>query len=313
MYYPNDSLKHNLCVRGNELLYKYALEKKIPHKKNGKYIIASSKKEIPKLEKIYELGKKNKVKINKISKCEILENEPELDVECGLFSPNSGLIDVPEFINSLEIDINKNEGIVAFNTEFEKVILKNNLFRIFCRSSQNFHIESKILINASGLESYKTSNNIEFLNKKYIYKLNYAKGHYYKYSGKNPFKKLIYPIGNEESLGIHVGMDLEGYLRFGPDIEWVDKIDYSFKDSSKKKFVDSIKTYWPNICEDKLHEDYVGIRPKIQNKNEKMKDFSILSHEEHGIKNFINLQGIESPGLTSSLAIGELVSSILTA
>ena len=122
---------------------------------------------------------------------------------------------------------------------------------------------------------------------------------------------MIYPISNDESLGIHVGMDLEGYLRFGPDIEYIKKIDYTFDSSLKNKFLESIKTYWPNIIPEKLNEDYCGVRPKIQNKDEQFKDFSISTSNFHGIKNFINLQGIDSPGLTSSLAIGEYVSSLI--
>lgn len=311
MYYPNNTLKHELCLRGNQLLYEYAKLKKIPHKKTGKYIVATNKKEISKLEKIFNLGCKNKVELKRVSKDEIKESEPELCVAAGIFSPNSGVIDVPSLINSLEVDVNNNKGIISLNTSCESARISKEIFIISCDSSEKFDFESKVLINASGLESFKTSNNFDFLNKKFIKKIYFAKGHYFKYSGKNPFKKLIYPISNDESLGIHVGMDLEGYLRFGPDIEYIEKIDYTFDSSLKSKFLESIKTYWPNIIADKLNEDYCGVRPKIQNKDEQFKDFSISTSNFHGVKNFINLQGIDSPGLTSSLAIGEYVSSLI--
>jgi len=153
--------------------------------------------------------------------------------------------------------------------------------------------------------------NIEDFPEDKIYKNYYAKGHYFKYSGKAPFSNLIYPVSGQHSLGIHVGFDLAGGMRFGPDVEFVNEIDYSFNESLKSKFIESISQYWPEINSTKLHPDYTGIRPKITKPNETMKDFSIQTSADHGIKNLINLQGIESPGLTSSLAIGKFVTNLL--
>ena len=152
--------------------------------------------------------------------------------------------------------------------------------------------------------------NEDFPNNK-IYRNYFAKGHYFKYSGKSPFSNLIYPVSGQHSLGIHIGFDLAGGMRFGPDVEFVDEVDYSFNESLKNKFIESISQYWPDINSAKLHPDYTGIRPKITKPNETMRDFSIQTAFDHGIKNFINLQGIESPGLTSSLAIGKFVKNLL--
>ena len=160
---------------------------------------------------------------------------------------------------------------------------------------------------ATGLYSDQFINN-PIINKKDILKtINYSKGHYFKLSGKSPFKHLIYPLPTKYGLGIHAGFDIDGSVRFGPDTEWSSEIDYSFNSQLKQKFVDAIKNYWPELNPDKLNEDYVGIRPKIQKPEESFADFSILNFENHGIENFIFLQGIESPGLTCSLPIADYV------
>lgn len=311
MYYPENSLKANLCLKGNKLLYKYALEKKISHKKLGKIIIANTDEEILKLENIYFQGKKNKVNLEKISSDFIRSEEPFLKAKAGILSPDTGIIDVPEYITALEGDIQHKKGLIVFETLCKKIKYIDKKFEIYCESSEDFKIESKILINSSGLSSDQISHKMDFLDKKFIYEINYAKGHYFKYTGKNPFKRLIYPVHNESSLGIHVGFDLSGQLRFGPDLTWVKKIDYFFDESLKDKFLESITKYWKEIDPDKLQPDYCGIRPKIQKKNEKMKDFSILGPRNHRIDGLVNLQGIESPGVTSSLAIGSYVTELL--
>ena len=311
MYYPENSLKAKFCVEGNKLLYEYANQKNIAHKKTGKFIISTRKSELHKLDKIYEQGLANGVIIKKCSCNEIKNKEPSLNVKAGLYSPETGIIDVPEFVTALEGDIQHKGGIISFNTEFLSAKKINGNFSINCKDQDEFEIKAKTLINASGLNSDFVSKNIKSLNKKYIYKINYAKGHYFKYSGENPFSCLIYPLPDEFSQGLHLGFDMGGQLRFGPDISWSEEINFLFDETLKKKFIESIQKYWPEMNPQKLHPDYTGVRPKIQNRNEKMKDFSITKSEIHGVDNLINLQGIESPGVTSSLAIGRYVSSLL--
>tara|TARA_B100002019_G_scaffold113048_1_gene97378 strand:+ start:1731 stop:2819 length:1089 start_codon:yes stop_codon:yes gene_type:complete len=311
IYYPKNFLKTRLCIEGNTLIYEYAKEKKINHKKYGKYIIASKKNELSNLESIFIQGKKNKVEINKVDNEEVLENNPELKFYKALYSPHSGVIDVPEYVNALEGDIQHFGGLISLRTSFLSAKRKKSKFVVSCSSEEKFLIESKYLINCSGLNNEYTLKNIEDFPKNKIFKNYFAKGHYFKYLGKSPFSNLIYPISGQHSLGIHIGFDLAGGMRFGPDVEFVKKIDYTFNESLKSKFLNSIIQYWPDINPEKLHPDYTGIRPKITKPNESMRDFSIQTGKDHGIKNLINLQGIESPGLTSSLAIGKLVSNLL--
>ena len=311
IYYPESFLKTKLCVEGNKLIYEYAKEKKINHKKYGKFIIASNKNELLNLEAIFIQGKKNNVEIIKVEKEQVLENNPGLIFHQALYSPNSGVIDVPEYVTALEGDIQHLGGIISLRTSFLSAKKSKSDFVISCLAEEKFSIECKYLINCSGLSNETTLKNIEDFPGDKIYQNYYAKGHYFKYSGKPPFSNLIYPVSGQHSLGIHVGYDLAGGMRFGPDVEFVNEIDYSFNESLKNKFIDSISQYWPEINPEKLHPDYTGIRPKITKPNESMRDFSIQTDRDHGIKNFINLQGIESPGLTSSLAIGKFVTNLL--
>ena len=311
IYYPEDFLKTKLCIQGNRLIYEYAKEKKINHKKYGKFIIASNKTELSNLEAIFNQGKRNNVEISRVQKEKVLENNPGLIFHDALYSPSSGVIDVPEYVSALEGDIQHFGGLISLRTSFLNAKNKKGKFIISCLAEEEFTIESKYLINCSGLSNELTLKNITDFPVNKIYKNYYAKGHYFKYSGKSPFSNLIYPVSGQHSLGIHIGFDLAGGMRFGPDVEFVNEIDYSFNESLKSKFIESISQYWPEINSTKLHPDYTGIRPKITKPNEMMKDFSIQTSADHGIANLINLQGIESPGLTSSLAIGKFVTNLL--
>ena len=311
IYYPENSFKSRFCLEGNKMLYEYADERNISHSKVGKYIVASQAGELNALEKLFQQGIRNNVNLKYCSKEETEEAIPQIVCSSALFSPETGIIDVPEFITALEGDIQHENGIVSFNTEFISAKKSKNFFEINCNDGTNFSIQSKKLVNASGLSSDLISYKIDQLDQRYVFPINFAKGHYFKYSAPNPFSSLVYPLADEFSLGIHVGFDLSGQLRFGPDLTWIDSIDYSFDETLKEKFIDSIHRYWPDMDPKKLHPDYVGIRPKIQNNNEGMQDFSILGPEKHGVEGLINLQGIESPGVTSALAIGKYVSSLL--
>jgi len=312
MYYPTNSLKAKFCVLGNKYLYNYINEKKISHIKVGKLIVATSKQESAKLQNIYNQGIDNGVDLTMLSQDESKDIEPSIDCINAIYSPNTGIIDVPEYITSLEGDIQHNDGYISFNSKFIYASRSNKYFLVKVKSGETFHdITTKFLINSSGLKSDEILNGIEQINKENINKIYYGKGHYFKYSGRNPFNHLIYPIPGPGGLGIHVGMDISGQLRFGPDIEWTKNIDYSFDESLKEKFVKAIKAYWPMLEETKLHPDYTGIRPKLSSKNQPSKDFVINLACDHGIEGLISLEGIESPGLTSSLAIGKYVSNLL--
>jgi L-2-hydroxyglutarate oxidase LhgO len=308
MYYEPDSLKSEFCIEGNRRLYEYCIQKKIKFEKTGKLIISSNAEEHNKLIKIFDRGIKKNINLEQISAFEAQEIEPEITCYSAILSPNTGLIDVSEFIQSLEYDIQTKGGIISHNSEFIEAKKDKDKFKIKVESSDSFEISSNFLINCSGLSSAKVSAKVEGLKKNKIKEVFYGKGHYFKYQGKNPFKTLIYPVPGPFSLGVHLSWDFSRQLKFGPDLVWADKIDYKFSENIKENFVNSIKCYWKEIEEEKLMPDYVGIRPKIHSRNEVQKDFYISQFEDHGIGKFYNLQGIESPGLTSSLAISSFIS-----
>ena len=311
IYYPENSLKTKFCISGNRLLYEYANDKRINHKRIGKYIIASHKNDIEKLHKIYNQGIKNLVEVDLLSNRKMKEIYPDLKIEEAIFSPNTGIIDVPELISALEGDIQHNGGLISFKTNFIAAEKIEQGFKIICNDGSSYEIDTRYLVNASGLYSDTISQKIDALSERHFSSIKYAKGHYFKYNGNHPFTTLVYPLANEFSSGLHVGFDLSDQIRFGPDIAWVDQIDFSFDESLKGKFIESIKQYWPQIDSSKLHPDYVGIRPKLQSFNETMKDFSIKSFNDHGVDGLINIQGVESPGVTCCLSIGKHVLNLI--
>ena len=311
IYYPENSLKTKFCISGNRLLYEYANDKRINHKRIGKYIIASHKNDIEKLHKIYNQGIKNLVEVDLLSNRKMKEIYPDLKIEEAIFSPNTGIIDVPELISALEGDIQHNGGLISFKTNFIAAEKIEQGFKIICNDGNSYEIDTRYLVNASGLYSDTISQKIDALSERHFSSIKYAKGHYFKYNGNHPFTTLVYPLANEFSSGLHVGFDLSDQIRFGPDIAWVDQIDFSFDESLKGKFIESIKQYWPQIDSSKLHPDYVGIRPKLQSFNETMKDFSIKGFNDHGVDGLINIQGVESPGVTCCLSIGKHVLNLI--
>ena len=312
-YYPQNSLKAKFCNKGNKAIYEYCKKNNIYANKTGKVLVSSDSGAV----EIFKKFKENATAcggddLKLLSKKELLSIEPNVRADFAIFSPETGVLDVHEYMKSLEYDFLQYNGVISLRTEFINFIKKNNFYFSRCKSEDEyFEIKSRIIIIAAGLHSDKLINHIP-LDKEYLIKqINYSKGHYYKLSGKSPFKHLIYPLPSKYGLGIHAGFDVDGSVRFGPDTEWVSEINYEFNSELKNKFVKAIKEYWPELDSKKLNEDYVGIRPKIQKPSEKFADFSILNSRHHGLENFIFLQGIESPGLTSSLPIADYVYSML--
>ena len=312
MYYPTNSLKAKFCTAGSNLLFNYCLNKDVQHKRLGKLIVANNKDENIRLSKIYQQGLDNGVELNMLSKEEVQELEPEVECYSAISSPNTGIIDVPELILALEGDIQKNNGFISYRTKFLGAKKKGNYFEIKLNSGEDTHIESPILINCGGLFSDVIASSIKDLKPQYIKKVYFWKGHYFKYSGKSPFKQLVYPLSTPGSLGIHFTIDMSGQAKFGPDLVKVDSINYKFEKNLKNKFFEAVKSYWPEIDKNRLQPDYCGIRPKIYKENSAEADFYISIPSDHGVKGLYNLQGIESPGLTCSLAISEYLSKLIS-
>ena len=329
IYYDQDSLKTRLCIRGRQILYQLCEERAIPYKNCGKWIVAQDKQQLDALHKINEHCKTIGVPVHFISKEEGKRREPDVRAEAGILeSPTTGIVDSHSYMQYLHGDFEDRGGITALHSPITKIVpLRNGAdgWQIFTRSIPSpSHVEeaeescitAETIINSAGLFAIPLSNMIlpaERHRTPY-----YAKGNYFSYSSSFPKPKtLIYPAPRPGfgGLGTHLTLDLGGRVRFGPDVEWIkDPNDYHVNDSRLAEALNEIETYLPGIDRDAVNLDYAGIRPKLGKlgavASEKgSQDFYIV--KEDGFEGFVNLLGIESPGLTSSLAIAEEVEKLL--
>ena len=309
IYYNPESLKARLCNEGKHLLYEYCQKSGVNHNQIGKMIIGDENSE-GYLQRLFENGVKNQVRgLKLITEEKIKLLEPEVNAKYAILSETTGIIDSHELAISLENDIETNGGHISIKinvSDFEKT---NNGWELTIEDENPFLIKTEILINAAGLESYNLAKK---LGVKRLPKARFFIGHYYKYNGNNPFKRLIYPVPDESGLGIHSTSDLEGRLRFGPDAQEITDISYKFRDPDKRReiFMNSIKKYFINLKIENLQPDYTGIRIRLGETHFES-DFLIRKESDKHLDGLINLIGIESPGLTSSLAIAKHVSNLI--
>ena len=305
-----------MCVAGKALLYQYCLEKHIPHQQLGKMLVAQNEVEVLNLETIRQHAQDNGVlDLQFLAQKELHSIEPALSSIAALHSPSTGIIDSHAYMLQLQADFENAGGQCIFNTKL-KAIKTDSLGIHLMSESDTTKILAKQCINATGLNAVSFSQNLQGFPLAMLPKAYFAKGSYFSYQGNVPFKHLVYPVPVHGGLGVHLTLDMNHSAKFGPDVEWLsglkclsgnESFDYQVDESKKIDFIDAIKKYWPTIDEEKLYADYAGIRPKIAAPSDLAADFCIQGEDEHGIRGYINLFGIESPGLTSSLAIAKLV------
>lgn len=311
LYYADNTLKARLCVRGRELLYEYCDERHIPHNRIGKLIVASRDKELADLRAIQAQAERNGVvDLELIDEVGARELEPAVECKAALFSPSTGIIDSHALMVSLQADIEANGGVVVVQSHVSQVRVTESGFRLKVDGSTD-DVDCRVLINAAGLCAESFARSVDKLNSDLIWAIRLAKGHYFAYQGKSPFNHLVYPLPSDGGLGIHATNDMGGNARFGPDVDWVDNIDYSFDARKLGIFAASIEKYFPDFDRNRLTPAYTGIRPKLTRAGAPPGDFVIQGVVEHGIVGLVNLFGIESPGLTASLAIGDYVAEVL--
>ncbi len=320
IYYPENSLKAKLCVKGNRYLYDICESKKIPFLKCGKIIAATSKEEEKKLYNIKELAEKNGVyDISFLSEKQIKEYEPQVKAVSALYSHSTGIIDSYKFMRFLKAEAQKNKVNFLFKTKVLRVEkLREGKYKVYITypDGEKFSFISNKIINCAGLESDKIAASMGINITACNYKQYFWKGEYFSLNVKKDFiKRLIYPVplANNAGLGIHATIDLKGRVRLGPNaIYLVDKdYDFTVNKSHKQNFFEAAKRYLPDIRYEDLEPEMAGIRPKLQKPEDKVRDFIINEESEKGLPNIVNLIGIESPGLTSSLAIAEYVKKLL--
>lgn len=310
IYYPKDSLKARFCVAGNKALYAYCAERAIPHKRMGKLIVATSEDEVPSLQGIAERAAANGAEaLRLLSASEIAEMEPNLNVSGALFSPSTGIVDSHSLMLSYQGEAEDHGAMIAFMSPVNGGQIVDGTITISVGGEAPMELECQELINSAGLGAQAISNSLEGLDADTVPPLYFAKGNYFTLTVKTPFNHLIYPVPVPGGLGTHSTLDMGGQTKFGPDVEWSNDIDYTVDKKRGDGFYEAIRRYWPGLPDDSLQPGYVGIRPKLAGPDGGKYDSDFLIHgaADHGIKGLVNLYGIESPGLTSSLAIADYV------
>ncbi len=309
LYYAQGSLKAKLCVRGRELLYAFCAKRGVTHRRTGKLVVASDWLELEALRILLPRAEANGVSgLRWVNADEARRMEPALHCAGAIESAKSGIVDVPEYVMALIGEIEQAGGRIACETPVVAVHCEDGAFIVEVGGGDR--VRCRRVINAAGLQSTEVARTIVGLDAQHIPKQYYASGHYYRLRGKSPFSRLIYPVPQAAGLGVHLGMDSAGHVHFGPDVRWIDAPNYQFDDSQHAQFAASIQRWWPALRADQLEPDFVGVRPKLVGPGQPSGDFVIQTADVHGIPNLVNLFGIESPGLTSSLAIGELVAHL---
>jgi L-2-hydroxyglutarate oxidase LhgO len=320
MYYPTGSLRHRMCVTGRRRLYAYLETCRVPHAKLGKLIVGTSDEEVAKIEGIYATGLRNDVeRLEMVSGATAQTWEPNLSCLAALWSPETGVLDSHAYMLALQGELEDFGGLIAFNTPVTAVEPRNTGgFNVFTGGAEPSSIVSRHFVNSAGLGAHKLMRAIDGYPAEQIPKLVLSKGNYFSCTGKAPFGRLIYPAPVDGGLGVHVTLDLAGRMKFGPDVEWLttddpDAVDYTVSPKRAEAFYAAVRRYWPGLPDGAITPDYSGCRPKLSGPGEVPADFRLDGPDVHGIAGLVNLLGIESPGLTSSLAIADEVIKMLTA
>jgi L-2-hydroxyglutarate oxidase LhgO len=312
IYYAPGSLKSRLCVRGRDLLYDYCEAKGVPHRRTGKLIVATSSAEVPTLEKYFDLARRNEIgEIAWLTAEQVRELEPEVHCVRALHIPYTGIVDSHALMTALWGDLQAAGGDVAFLSEvtgghrrpdgrFELVV-----------AGLDESLTCRELVNSAGLHAPDLARKLDDCAGEQAPTAYYARGHYFSLSGKSPFSRLVYPVANSAGLGTHVTIDLAGRAKFGPDVQWIDGVDYSFGPSRRDSFAEAIRLYYKALDEHRLQPDYTGIRAKIVGPGQPAADFRLDGPQFHGITGLVQLFGIESPGLTACIAIADEVCALL--
>ena len=311
IYYRAGSRMARFCVAGKVALYSYCRERGIPHKNCGKLIAATSPAETAKLESIKAHAEANGVlDMRMLSGKEAIALEPALSCDAALLSPSTGIIDSHAYMLSLRGEAEDAGAAFAFHTPLLRARATSSGFELEAGGDTPMSLRCNLLVNAAGLGATEVARNIDGLPIELIPPAYLAKGNYFSCSARAPFSHLIYPVPEPGGLGVHLTLDMAGQARFGPDVEWIEKVDYAVDPARAERFYPAIRKYWPGLPDGALLPSYSGIRPKIVPPAVAVQDFLIQGPREHGVAGLINLFGIESPGLTSSLAIADEVAAL---
>ncbi|HEY4039052.1 MAG TPA: NAD(P)/FAD-dependent oxidoreductase [Burkholderiaceae bacterium] len=311
IYYAPGSLKARLCVLGRELLYQYLGERGLPHRRLGKLIVATEQAHLASLARLQSLGMTNGVeRLEMLDAGRAAVLEPTLRCCGALHSPDTGIVDSHALMVSLSGDLEASGGSIALRSPMQRARRHQNAWWLTTGDGEGYHILCDVLVNAAGLSAQHVAGTIEEYPHDRIPALRMARGNYFSLSQRAPFARLIYPLPTDGGIGIHLTLDMGGIAKFGPDVEWIDEVDFNVDPARAQVFYENIRAFWPQLPDGTLQPAYAGIRPKLSGPGEPARDFLIDGPGEHGLPGLIQLFGFESPGLTSALAIGERVAKL---
>lgn len=307
IYYPAGSQKAALCNPGKELLYTYCADRGIEHKQCGKLIVATENNQIPVLQDILQAGYTNGVDdLVWLSEAEVRKREPALKASAAIWSPSTGIVNSHQLMLGLQADIEAHGGTLSFHSRVTGIsTITGELVLTVDDNNTPCRVTANAVVNCAGIGAIPLARSITGLPQASIPSVEFAKGSYFSYMGPTPFDCLVYPVPTPGGLGIHLTLDQSGQARFGPDVEWVEEINYDVSASAKNKFAQAVAAYWPEVQPERLSPAYSGIRVKTKPTGRNYHDFIFSGPKEHGVKGLVNMFGFESPGLTSCLSIGQ--------
>jgi L-2-hydroxyglutarate oxidase LhgO len=311
LYYPNDSQRARFCVAGKHRMYEYCAERGIPHKRIEKLVIAIDDDELPAMEKLMANAARNGVEdLQPLDVAQAQRMEPALACAGAFLSPSTGIVDSHSLMLALLGEAEDHGAMLALSSPVVSGEVRPDGILLRTGGEEPMEVLATTVVNAAGLYAQKISGSIEGIPDDTIPPIHYARGVYFTLTGKAPFTRLIYPMPVAAWLGVHLTLDMGGAAKFGPDIEWIDSVDYTVNAERVADFYPSVRRWWPGLKDGALQPGYAGVRPKLYAKGEPAADFVVQTEDVHSVTGLINLYGIESPGLTSSIAIGEHVAEL---
>ena len=310
LYYPEHSLKAQLCASGRQALYEFCETRHLPFRKCGKWIVARGD-EVDRLTQIQSQARKNGVALEFMTGPDLTERLPEVIADGALYSPETGIVDSHALMLALLGEIEDAGGQLVCQAPVESVGTTADGYLLQVGGAEPCMLKAEQVVNSAGLTAVSLASRWEGMPTDLVPAQYFARGAYFSYSGQHPFRSLIYPVPEPGGLGIHLTLDMAGQVRFGPDVEWVDALDYGVDPGRAAAFAGSIRQWWPELEADRLQPAYAGIRPKLHGPDQSFADFEISGPDRHDLAGVVHLFGIESPGLTASLAIAQRVAEML--
>lgn len=314
IYYPPGSAKARLCVAGKAMLYDFCAARGVPHRRCGKLIVAVDETQVAQLEEIRTAAAACGVTdLRPLDTAEAVRLEPDLACAAALLSPSTGIVDSHAYMQALLGEAEAHGALLVCNTAVTAIRRDGDAWSIMIAGESAPVAAARTVVNSAGLEASELAARIEGFPAEHRPVTRFAKGCYFSYGGRTRFSHLIYPLPEPGGLGTHLTLDMAGRARFGPDVEWIEDIDYAVDPGRRERFAEAIRRYWPDVDAERLQPDYAGIRPKLSQLGAPAADFYISGPNDHGVAGIVNLFGIESPGLTASLAIADEVRDLVLA